>query len=247
MQHDLRVPINFDDKEYSHVLFASTPSNPATGGLDSDLVLQSTVMGTRNLLEMLDRRNNQVKYLNTSSGAVKKVKSFTSPQEQGINEVYADAKLQVEKILTEAKAASKITLSCPRLYSFAGPGIALNAHFAIGNFIQDAINGRDVVLKGSPDTVRSYLHPIDMTIQLLDCLFAENVPPFPDIGSFIPIKLSDLAQTISKSLGNGNVTVVDKSQSPTTYIPDFLIPSLNQQYISLEETISRWKTWLLRI
>jgi hypothetical protein len=69
---------------------------------------------------------------------------------------------------------------------------------------------------------------------------------FPDIGSFNPIKLSDLAQTISKSLGNGNVTVVDKSQSPTTYIPDFLIPSLNNQHISLEETIYRWKTWLLR-
>jgi len=245
MQHDLRSPINFDDKDYSHVLFASTPSNPATGGLDSDLVLESTVMGTRNLLEMLDRRNNQVKYLNTSSGAVKKVKSLTSIEGQGINEVYANAKLEVEKILTEAKVASKITLCSPRLYSFAGPGIALNAHFAIGNFIRDAINGGDVIIKGSPETVRSYLHPIDMTIQLLDCLFTENVCSFPDIGSFNPVKLSDLAQTISKTLGNGNVTVVDNSQSPTTYVPDFLVPSLNHQHISLEETINRWKNWLL--
>lgn len=245
IQHDLRSPVDFEDKDYSHVLFASTPSSPATGGLDSDLVLESTVVGTRNLLEMLDRRNNQVKYLNTSSGAVKKIKSLTSNESQGINDVYANAKFEVEKILTEAKVASKITLCSPRLYSFAGPGIALNAHFAIGNFIRDAINGRDVIIKGSPETVRSYLHPIDMTIQLLDCLFTENVCSFPDIGSFNPVKLSDLAQTISKTLGNGNVTVIDNSQSPTTYVPDFLIPSLNHQHISLDETINRWKNWLL--
>jgi len=246
-QHDLRASINFEDKDYSHVLFASTPSNPTTGGLDSDLVMQSTVMGTKNLVEMLDRRNNQVKYLNTSSGAVKKIKSFTLPRDPGINDVYAIAKHEVERILTEAKVASKITLCSPRLYSFAGPGIPLNAHFAIGNFIQDAINGRDVIVRGSPETVRSYLHPIDMTIQLLDCWFTEDVFCFPDIGSFNSVKLIDLAQTISKSLGNGNVTVIDKLQSPTTYVPDLLIPSLNHQYISLEETVERWKTWLLRI
>jgi hypothetical protein len=86
-----------------------------------------------------------------------------------------------------------------------------------------------------------------MTIQLLDCWFTEDVFCFPDIGSFNSVKLIDLAQTISKSLGNGNVTVIDKLQSPTTYVPDLLIPSLNHQYISLEETVERWKTWLLRI
>jgi dTDP-glucose 4,6-dehydratase len=245
IQHDLRVPINFDDKDYSHVIFASTPSNPTTGGLDRDLVSDSTIIGTTNLLELLGKRNNKVKYLNTSSGAVKKVKNLAPFEDQGINDVYAIAKLEAEKLLIEANIDSKITFCSPRLYSFAGPGIALNAHFAIGNFIEDAMNGSDVTIQGNPETVRSYLHPIDMTIQLLDCLFAENIPSFPDIGSFNPVKLSDLAQIISKSLGNGKVTVINNSQLPSIYVPDFLVPSLNHQYISLEETIKRWKTWLL--
>ena len=84
-----------------------------------------------------------------------------------------------------------------------------------------------------------------MTIQLLDCWFGENNPTFPDIGSFNPIKLSDLARLISKSLGNGNVVTLDDSQSPTTYVPDLFTPSLNHQYISLEETIERWASWLV--
>ena len=84
---------------------------------DSALVSESTVMGTRNLLEMLERHNNQVKYVNTSSGAVKKVQILGSNQGESINDVYANAKLEVEKILTEAKDATKITfLQSPAIF-----------------------------------------------------------------------------------------------------------------------------------
>ena len=246
IQHDLRSPIDFDDRDYSHVMFASTPSNPTTGGLDGDLVLDSTILGTKNLLELLQKRNKEVKYLNTSSGAVKKVIEATSDQNRSINDAYAGAKYRVEKQLTDTSGISRITFSSPRLYAFAGPGLALNAHFAIGNFIQDAISGRAVVIKGSPESIRSYLHPIDMTIQLLDCWLGQNNFTFPDIGSFNPITIFDLAQFISKSLGNGNVVTLDNSELPTTYVPDFFIPSLNRQYISFEETIERWATWLVQ-
>ena len=244
IQHDLRVPIDFDDKDYSHLLFASTPSNPATGGLDSDLVSESTVMGTRNLLEMLDRHKNQVKYLNTSSGAVKKMTNLATAESQNINDVYAAAKREVEKVLEESSFNSGVNFCSPRLYTFAGPGIALDAHFAIGNFIHDAMSGRDVLVKGSPETIRSFLHPIDMTVQLLDCWFAAEVPTFPDIGSYIPIKLSELAQVISSKLGNGKVKILDGNQIPSTYIPDNPTYPLNYQHIDLEQSIDRWASWL---
>jgi dTDP-glucose 4,6-dehydratase len=248
IQHDLRLPLDFDDKDYSHVMFASTPSSPTTGGLDADLVLRSSISGTRNLLELLEKRNRSVKYLNTSSGAVKKVRGPGLNQDHSINDVYATAKYEVEKLLVEASNNSKIKFCSPRLYSFAGPGIALDAHFAIGNFIQNAMAGKDVILKGSPETVRSYLHPIDMTIQLLDCWLGESSLPFPDIGSFNKIKLFDLAHFVSSTLGNGKVIILDNSQLPSVYVPDLLTPSLNHQYISLEETIERWFLWLsLRI
>lgn len=244
IQHDLRVPIDFDDKDYSHVLFASTPSNPATGGLDSDLVSESTVKGTRNLLEMLDRRNIQVKYLNTSSGAVKKMINPAINQNQNINDVYAAAKREVEKFLEESSCNSRINFCSPRLYTFAGPGIDLGAHFAIGNFMSDAMRGRDVLVKGNPGTIRSFLHPIDMTVQLLECWFADDIPIFPDIGSFNPIKLSDLAQVVSSKLGNGKVKILGENQTASTYIPDNPTYPLNYQHIDLEQSIDRWASWL---
>ena len=245
IQHDMRLPIDFDDKDYSHAIFASTPSNPTTGGLNRNLVLDSTILGTKNLVEFLQRRDKEVRYLNTSSGAVKKVRKLPLSEGLDINDIYAMAKSEAEKFLMEAAANTRMNICSPRLYSFAGPGIATNAHFAIGNFIRDAIEGRDVVIKGNPETVRSYLHPIDMTIQLLDCLLGENTSIFPDIGSFNPIKIFDLAKLISESVGNGNVVIIDNSQLPTSYTPDFLTSSLNHQHISLEETITRWRTWLL--
>ena len=244
IQHDLRTPIDFDDKDYSHVLFASTPSNPVTGGLDLDLVSESTVMGTRNLLKMLDRRNSQVNYLNTSSGAVKKMTSPATAKNQNINDVYAAAKREVEKILEESSSTSRVNFRSPRLYTFAGPGIALDAHFAIGNFIRDAMSGRDVLVKGNPETIRSFLHPIDMTVQLLECWFADDIPTFPDIGSFSPIKISDLAHTVSSKLGNGKVKIRDENQTASIYIPDNPTYPLNYQHIDLEQSIGRWVSWL---
>jgi nucleoside-diphosphate-sugar epimerase len=244
IQHDLRAPIDFADKDYSHVMFASTPSNPTTGGLDRGLVSESTVLGTKNLLEMLSKRNSDVKYLNTSSGAVRKVAQLTSAQSESINDAYAVAKHDAEQLLEKSCSNSNISYCSPRLYTFAGPGIALDAHFAIGNFIRDAMAGNDVLVQGSPETVRSYLHPIDMTVQLIECWFDQAIPAFPDIGSFQPIKLSDLAQMVSNKLGNGKVVILNENQIPTTYIPENQILPLNHQHITLEQSIDRWVSWL---
>jgi hypothetical protein len=83
-----------------------------------------------------------------------------------------------------------------------------------------------------------------MIIQLLDCWFNDKNPTFPDIGSFNPINLSNLARLISETLGNGNVVALDNSQLPSSYVPDLFTPNLNHQYISLENTIERWAAWL---
>ena len=83
-----------------------------------------------------------------------------------------------------------------------------------------------------------------MTIQLLECWLGENNSLFPDIGSFKKIKLLDLARFVSDTLGNGKVIILDNSQPPSIYVPDLLTPSLNHQYISLEETVKRWALWL---
>lgn len=244
IQHDLRTPIGFDDKDYSHVMFASTPSNPTTGGLDRELVSESTILGTKNLLNLLSRRNNEVKYLNTSSGAVRKILHHSSGQSESISDAYAVAKHDAEKLLERSCRNSNISFCSPRLYTFAGPGIALDAHFAIGNFIRDAIRGKSVLVKGSPETIRSYLHPIDMTIQLLECWFDEAMHTFPDIGSFHPLKLSALAQIVSNRLGNGQVIILDENQIPSIYIPENQILPLNHQYITLEQSLDRWNSWL---
>jgi hypothetical protein len=83
-----------------------------------------------------------------------------------------------------------------------------------------------------------------MTIQLLECWFTQAIPTFPDIGSFKPIRLFDLAQIVSNKLGNGQVIILDENQTPSTYIPDKPIFPLNHQHIDLEQSIDRWATWL---
>jgi nucleoside-diphosphate-sugar epimerase len=226
-------------------MFSSTPSNPKTGGLDSNLVNDSTKLGTKHLIEFLRTQENRVTYLNTSSGGVKNYVSDFSDGDKSINNIYAEAKIEAEKILIREIKDTNIMFKSPRLYSFAGPGIPLDAHFAVGNFMLDALSKRDVVIKGSPDTIRSYLHPIDMTIQMIGCWLGKEKEIFPDIGSFFPISMANLAQTISNILGNGKVKVLNNNQNSSSYFPTHPVFPFNLENIELDESIRRWASWLI--
>lgn len=65
----------------------------------------------------------------------------------------------------------------PRLFNFFGPGLPLKSHFAIGNFVHDALNENQIKVTGSLETMRSYLYISDLVIQL----FALSTKPTLDV------------------------------------------------------------------
>ena len=57
-----------------------------------------------------------------------------------------------------------------------GPGLPLDSHFAIGNFIGDSIAQRDITIRGNPLTVRAYLPTEVMAANLLESAFGVFYP-----------------------------------------------------------------------
>ena len=49
-----------------------------------------------------------------------------------------------------------------RCFAFVGEDLPLDKHFALGNSIGDAINGRDIVIKGDGKPVSSYIYQEDL-------------------------------------------------------------------------------------
>jgi dTDP-glucose 4,6-dehydratase len=125
-----------------------------------------------------------------------------------------------------------------RCFSFIGPGLPLDANYAIGNFIRDALVGRQVLIKGSGREKRSYLYTSDLIIWLLTLLVRGEKSSVVNVGSDKAYSISEVADTVSRVLdGKG----VDQSEEARrARVRDDYVPSVEVAYdqYGLRQTVS---------
>jgi dTDP-glucose 4,6-dehydratase len=223
------------------IINAATPSVPKRGGEDVFQILKGSIEGTENLIRACSGDKKPV-FLNLSSGIVSKRAEDFSLDLSVPKDAYLHGKRVSEAVVSKAIADGKIFGKNLRLYAFAGPGISLSDHFAVGNFLADAGAGRPINIKGNPATVRSYLYPTDLIINLLNQSLDhshENI----DLGSLARITMLDLALTINWVTGNSGINVPTAIGAVDDYAPEMTIKHVIQN-VHIEESICRWFNWL---
>jgi dTDP-glucose 4,6-dehydratase len=133
-----------------------------------------------------------------------------------------------------------------RCFAFVGPHLPLDAHFAIGNFIRDAMKGELIKVKnGSP--YRSYLYAADLAIWLWTILFKGAACRPYNVGSDQEITIADLAQTVVSTLGGSVLTLTpSENVSASRYVPSVnrAIQELGLQVrTNLTASIGRTASW----
>jgi dTDP-glucose 4,6-dehydratase len=189
-------------------------------------------------------------FVNLSSGAVyKRPISGRILENQAVIETfdmtpYDLVKIKDEKIVLELTQAKIIVGTNPRLFSFAGPGIDIPGNFALGNFINDALQGRAVRVTGSGGSERSYMSPIDMGIWILKA----SIYPITNtihIGSPQGLKMSEIASLVAQIFGNGQVNISgEQSTVPESYVPETQLTEKLfkiQEIINFEKSLIFWK------
>jgi dTDP-glucose 4,6-dehydratase len=199
------LSFDFPPGRFSHVIHAATE---ATGRLTADnplLVFDTIVAGTRRTLEFA-RCCGARKFLLTSSGAVygrqpqqlthvsEEYRGGPDPTDPGW--AYGEGKRTAEMLCALFHREYGLETKIARCFAFVGPYLPLNQHFAVGNFIRDATEGRPVAVHGDGSTVRSYLYASDLVVWLLTILMRGVAGRPYNVGSDTPITISRLAQEV---------------------------------------------------
>jgi len=187
------------DAEFTHVIHAAT----ATSDVRDEREIRSVIVdGTAHVLDIA-RASGARRLLLTSSGAVygpqpahvmHVPEDFAGPLIQNDRHfAYAEAKHTAEKLCME----SGVDCVIARGFAFVGPCLPLNADFAVGNFLRDAIAGGPVIVKGDGTAMRSYLYAADLAIWLWTILTRGAAGRAFNLGSEEAISIAQLAKAVA--------------------------------------------------
>lgn len=174
------------------------------------------------------------------------------PTPGSLTDAYAisgEAKRQAELLCANYADQHKLETVIARGFTFAGPGLPLNGKFAFGNFMQDALAGRPVVVTGDGTPVRSYLHAIDLTVWLWTMLVRGVAGRAYNLGSEHPVTLRELAVEIAGEFSLPEVRVLQSPQPGQfahRYVPSTARARSElglRQTIELKEAIRRFAKW----
>ena len=170
-----------------------------------------------NFYELI-KNNKNSKAIYLSSGIVEQF--LKGSKIKGYKKAYAVAKLNSEKKFKEfRKIGIKSTIA--RCYTFVGPHLPLNKHYAIGNFINDGMKKKYIYVKASGKIFRSYMYADDMIIWILSVLYKAKIScPIYNIGSNKKISIKDVAILIGKIFKKDVLFLKKESSDRDIYVPN---------------------------
>lgn len=248
----------FPDGQFTHVIHAATEASAALNSQEPQVMLDTIVRGTSRCLEFSEISGAQ-KFLLTSSGAV----YGTQPPELAHvpetfcggpgplfpGSAYGEGKRVAELQCVLANRSGKLETKIARCFAFVGPYMKLNQHFAIGNFILNALQDEPVVVKGDGTPLRSYLYAADLMVWLWTILFVGEPGRAYNVGSEEAISIGALARLIT-TLVSPKIAVEIREkpsgETPACYVPNTQRARTElglQPYTSLADAVSRTMQW----
>lgn len=226
---------------------------------DSLAVYTSIVNGTQQTLE-LAKRSQATRYLLTSSGAVygRQPASLThipetfsgAPETTALNSAYGQAKRISEWLSHYYAQQYGINVQVARCFALIGPYLPLDAQFAVGNFIKDGLDNKNIAISGDGTAVRSYLYAADMSVWLLTMLINGQQGQQYNLGSDHGISIKELADTVSHIIYDENKVTLAKQPSEHSVIQQY-VPDVHkaknelalEQYTDLHSSIIKTINW----
>lgn len=234
VQGDVMDPRSLPRERYfSHVIHAAADSTlgPKLRPMDR---YDQIVTGTKNVLDLAVAVGAK-RFLLTSSGGVYGPQPFSMalipedycgmPDPLNPHNAYGVAKRMAEHLCVLYQDKHGIDTIVARCFAFVGRDLPLDVHFAIGNFIRDALWRDEITVSGDGTAVRSYLDQSDLAVWLMTLLEKGKPGRAYNVGSDKPIAIADLARLVRDTISpNKKVNIMGEPSATdanrSVYVPD---------------------------
>ena len=231
---------------FTHILHAATESTIGPSLIPLQRYDQ-IVDGTRNILDLAVATGAR-RFLLTSSGAIYGPQPADlaaipedwsgSPPLAQPSTAYGQAKRAAEHLCALVGAQHGLETVVARCFAFVGADLPLNVHFAIGNFIRDALTADAISVSGDGTPLRTYLHQTDLAHWLFTLLEHGHPGQAYNVGSDEVISIAALAHLVRDILAPHKPVHIlgkaDPGAARNRYVPDI---SKAQQQLGLSVTV----------
>ena len=246
---DIQRPETLPAGDYTHILHAATDSTfgPQLTPLQR---YDQIVDGTRNILDFAVAQRVK-RFLLTSSGGVYGAQPAEMnqlpedyngmPDPLNPHHAYSVGKRCAEHLCALYQENHGLETVIARCFAFVGRDLPLDVHFAIGNFIRDALTFPEITVKGNGSPIRSYMDQRDLAAWLLYILIHGDSGNAYNVGSDEEISIRDLAFLVRDILSPSKpVSILSKEELNTSrnrYVPSIL-KSKNRLGLKLRYNLS---------
>ncbi|HET9100300.1 MAG TPA: NAD-dependent epimerase/dehydratase family protein [Acidobacteriaceae bacterium] len=250
---------DFPVGEFPFIINAATNSVMQPSPHAAEDLFSTIVDGTRRCLEFAESHGTR-KFLLTSSGAVygpqpsvmthiaESYSGAPNPLRPGSE--YGEGKRVAEMLCGMTARRTGMECKVARCFAFVGPHLPLDAHFAIGNFIGDAMHGSPILIQGDGTPMRSYLYAADLAIWLWTMLFHAPSAQAFNVGSSHALSIRAVAEEVAAAIQPGIEIRAARQPIPGAplhcYVPDVSAAAFElglREIIPLRDAIRRTAAW----
>ena len=247
----------FPEGGFDYLIHAAADASAALNRDNPRLMFETVVQGTRRALDFaVEKKVRRMLFL--SSGAVYGQQPWEvshvpetwngAPDCNVAVNAYGESKRAAEMLCAIYAKQFGVTFTTARIFAVLGPGLSLDAHFAAGNFIRDALRGEEIIIQGDGRPCRSYLYAADLVIALLRMMARGPASQAYNLGSELAVSITELAQAVAQVIG-GSYRILgqaDAGWNPGRYVP--AMGKFNAEFgtaysVGLKEAIARTAIW----
>ena len=241
IRHDVTFPIYL---EVDGIFNLACPASPIQYQRNPVQTLKTSVHGAINMLGLAKRTGARILQASTSeiygdptiSPQIESYWGNVNPI--GIRSCYDEGKRAAETLFNDYFRQYKVDIRIARIFNTYGPRMSQDDGRVVSNFINQALDNKDITIYGEGKQIRSFCYVDDLIDGLCKLFFTENCNTPINLGNPSPIPIIDLAREVIELTGSrSNLIFLPLPQDdPITREPD---ATLAKELLGWEASTSR--------